>query len=150
MSTYNVPYQYLQASGNVLFAARGSTIDLFSLENGSLLSTWSSTTHAPGSTNLDSPPAKRRKLSKQDDNTKDTNTQAHVTNEESQETKKETKQNSRANAVASGLDGPAVACLQTSSDGKYVVAVTAEDKSLRVFELVENHGTPELKQRSVR
>lgn len=150
MSTYNIPYQAVQINGDVLFAARGSTIDLFNLENGSRLSTWSSTTPSPGSTSVDSPPAKRRKLSREEGDTVDPDTQIQVTKEESNEIKKEMKQNSRANAVASGLEGPAVVCLKASTDGRYVVAVTAEDKSVRVFETMNNQGTPELKQISVR
>ncbi len=89
MSHFQMPYQCLSQCGSLLVAARGSSIDLFNLKNGSLISTWdcplpqdsertklssernmieASTENIPCSAtgqNIDrfSPPAKKRKLS---------------------------------------------------------------------------------------
>lgn len=159
----------------MLVAARGSAIDSFNLLDGSYLSTWSADSISPvialalfeespvATAESSLPPAKRRKLSSTgteattliaDDVTVDTAIQQHEDskrNGETQAKKERKKQNDRADAVKSGFEHPAVICLAATEDGRYVIAVTAEDKSIRVFE----HGTNEdgaykLKQVSVR
>jgi len=161
-----MPYQCLAKCGNILLAARGSRIDSFNLENGSLLSTWSCpstqenlngkvadgatikkiTTQNSESSSVDitldapSPPAKRRKLS---------SSEAADVEPGSKEGKK--KQNNRSDAVASGLEAPAVIALTATRDARHVIAVTGEDKSIRVFEnSIEEGGKQELKQISKR
>lgn len=146
--------------GNLLIAARGSSIDSFSLEDGSLLSTWKcpstqevrSGRHAPEVTtklvaqnsessveitiDASSPPAKKRKLSASDPTPVP------------KEVKK--KQNNRSDAVASGLEAPAVTALTAAKGGRHVIAVTGEDKSIRVFENSKEDGVNRLKQLSQR
>ena len=146
MSKTRTPYQCLQRCGSVLIGARGSSIDSFSLHDGSLLSTWKcSPTHgimngtgkSPAETTkqnsespsvdivLDksSPSPKRRKLSTgRDDDGKMSAKEG------------EKKVNNRPDSVASGQGAPAVTALATTKDGRHVIAVTGEDKSIRVFE----------------
>lgn len=139
------PYQCLQNAENFLLAARGSSIDLFSLEDLSLLSTWkcpiaqasnakdtrqSTTQESSDLTNAEtlqaSPPAKRRKLS--EDKT------VQEAADGAQREKK--KPNYRSDSVVSGLEAPAVTTLAVTRTGGHVIAVTGEDKSIRVFEIV--------------
>jgi len=85
------------------------------------------------------PPAKKRKLS------------ASVPVEAkpvSKEGKK--KQNSRLDAVSSGLEAPAVVALAVTKGGRHVIAVTGEDKTIRVFGIVQEGGVHRLKQLSQR
>jgi len=129
MSKLRMPYQCLQKCGNILIAARGSSIDSFSLEDRSLLSTWKCPTpfqdlkiaepskSTTEKSDTEPSPAKKRKLSVGGDS-------------EKPEVKK--KSNNRADAVSSGLEAPAVIALAVR--GQHVVAVTGEDKSIRVFE----------------
>src|SRR4051812_48877083 len=42
MSKPRMPYQCLKQCGNLLVAARGSSIDIFDIKDGSYLSTWKS------------------------------------------------------------------------------------------------------------
>lgn len=158
MTTHEIPYQCLQRSGDVLVAARGSLVDTFSLINGSYLSTWSS---APKSnlvlTNASeaasgSPPAKRRKVSIDGDNTTELASNG-INKSANQQAGKQTKQpyKSRAECASTGLENPAVVCTATSEDGQYVVLVTAEDKSVRVLEKVLKHdGERTLEEISIR
>jgi tRNA (guanine-N(7)-)-methyltransferase subunit TRM82 len=66
------------------------------------------------------PPVKRRKLSGAED----------------QEKNGRKKANNRSDAVTSGLESPAVISLAVTKEGRHVVAVTGEDKSIRVFESI--------------
>lgn len=147
MSKLAMPYQRLHRSGNILIAARGSSIDSFSLQNGSFLSTWtnapSSKPQPPTSTPASSPPAKRRKISDGEieegkEELKEEPVKAQNGSSPSKKEKK--KQNNRSEAVASGLEHPAIIALTVTQDGKHVVAVTAEDKSIRVFENISTAG----------
>ena len=148
-----MPYQRLQRSGNILIAARGSSIDSFSLEDGSLLSTWTNTPPAKSEppipktepTTASTPPAKRRKISpgeeedeKVEEKTEDIPKPQNGSAPPGKKDKK--KQNNRSDAVASGLESPAIIALSVTKDGKYVIAVTAEDKSIRVFENALTEG----------
>lgn len=154
------PYQCLEKAENFLVAARGSSIDLFSLEDLSLLSTWKCPTEQASSTNdtrqsaiqqapdltkpetsLASPPAKRRKLSQ--DNT------AQEAGDATQKAKQ--KPNHCSDSVVSGLEVPAVTALAVTKRGHHVIAVTGEDKSIRVFEIAvdedKNHYLKTLSKR---
>lgn len=159
MSELQMPYQCLKKHGDVLVAARGSTIDLFSLVDQSLLSTWtcppdaeskispatgvSSTVASQKSDanvagDASTPPAKRRKLSNAGEA------------QQSHEKKGEMKSNNRSDTVAGGLRAPAIIALAATNRG-YVIAVTGEDKSIRVFEDVSDpNGGHQLKQISRR
>lgn len=133
-----MPYQCLERCGNVLVAASGSRIDTFKLEDGSLISTWKCPVDVAPKTSKDlpqeeippkqevpakSPPAKRRKLAGGAEEQEQTN-----------ESTGEKKANNRLDAVASGLEAPAVIAMTCTNSGNHVVAVTGEDKSVRVFE----------------
>ncbi|KAH7417023.1 guanine-N(7)--methyltransferase subunit trm82 [Cadophora sp. MPI-SDFR-AT-0126] len=175
-----MPYQCMVTCGNILVAARGSSIDSFNLENGSLLSTWTcpvsqdaiqkekpstiQSQKTEESPNLatprerdvveaDGPPAKKRKLSAENIEAKngDLSTLIPNTNQEQQDSKKKKqKQNNRSAAVASGLQAPAVIALAATKDGRHVIAVTGEDKSIRAFESIEEAGSHRLQQISQR
>lgn len=162
--------------GNVLIAARGSSIDSLNISDGSLLSTWTSPAPIPQETTngkteapvaeqktnltpppslqksesssvnitLDasgSPPAKKRRLSKDEERQR---------SKEIGQNPPKKKQNNRSDAVASGLEAPAVIALAVTRDGKHVVAVTGEDKSIRVFQNVSENSQHELQQLSHR
>jgi tRNA (guanine-N(7)-)-methyltransferase subunit TRM82 len=155
-----MPYQCLKQCGTILIAARGSSIDSFSLDDHSLLSTWKcSSSQQPNISpetskkltpqNSESsvdivlssadPPAKRRKLSNAGDSQKPN------------EKNGKKKANNRSDAVSSGLQAPAVIALAATKGGEHVIAVTGEDKSIRVFEnIFEADGKHKLRHISQR
>jgi tRNA (guanine-N(7)-)-methyltransferase subunit TRM82 len=155
--------------GTVLIAARGSSIDCLNIIDGSLLSTWNCPPTRESSdrkplvptvelksalqkselSSVESvldfpPPAKKRRLSTDGDGIPTTGEQKALVKEGKK------KQNNRSDAVASGLESPAVIALAVTQDGKHVVAVTGEDKCIRVFDCVSSAGQPALKQLSQR
>jgi tRNA (guanine-N(7)-)-methyltransferase subunit TRM82 len=161
-----VPYQCLQRSGDILIAAAGSCIDLFSLQDGSLLSTWKCpaaqgsqngtpavkeapsnkpVSQKPESASVDvtadtsSPPAKKRKLS---------TSPVHEPKSNAYQAKKKTQP--RSDAVASGLEAPAVILLAVTKAQRHVIVVTGEDKCIRVLENVIEGGVHRLQQISLR
>lgn len=175
-----LPYQCIKRCGKVLVAAKGSFIDTFNPEDGSLLSTWKcpsaheSSNSRPetsgqvldGPVNrlgthksespLDvvlesSPPAKRRKLSAGDEDGPAQNPAKENGRKKDQERGK--KGNRRLDAVAIGFEAPAVISLAATEDGRHVIAVTGEDKSIRVFQNSFDgdgrHYLSQLSQRSV-
>ena len=167
MSTLWVPYQSLLRSENFFIAARGSCIDLSSVEEPPRTSTWKCPI-AQGPSSKDtshlaaqqspvknstsptlpdteaaqlSPPAKRRKLS--DEGTSQ--------NTDDAEPKAKQKANNRSESVAAGLGAPAVTTLAITRNGQHVIAVTGEDKSIRVFEIAfDGDGMHYLKSMSQR
>lgn len=181
MSPFNqlhMPYQCMVKCGNILVAARGSSIDSFNIHNGSLLSTWncpasqegkeqSAPKEAPKKADSSSlipstgeasvedsaPPAKKRKLSNEPEAEEEEQSTPKDQEPEVKDGKKKDKkpkQNIRSVAVNSGLQAPAVIALAATKDGRHVIAVTGEDKSIRVFESVEENGTQRLQQISQR
>jgi tRNA (guanine-N(7)-)-methyltransferase subunit TRM82 len=173
-----MPYQCMDKCGNVLIAARGSNIDLFSLSDGSFLSTWQCPSSQgplkaksliqevnPKLENQDSksssvnivveaspPPAKRRKLSEEDgqDENSTKGTKGENKSGKKQTRKEKKKQNNRLDSVAIGLEAPAVIALAVTSDAQHVIAITGEDKSIRVFSLIFQDGVMHLNQLSQR
>jgi tRNA (guanine-N(7)-)-methyltransferase subunit TRM82 len=167
-----MPYQCLKRCGKFLVAARGSSIDTFN-EEGSLLSTLNRLSaedlkiaspvaeRTPASLETQeseftidfvpesSPPAKRRKLSNASEGgSAPTSTKENGTKKEQNGAK---KGNKRSEAVVSGLEMPAVILLAATEDGRHVIAVTGEDKSIRVFEnTVDGDRKQFLKQLSQR
>lgn len=170
MPTLRVPYQCILRTENFLIAARGSSIDLSTVKEPSRTSTWECPT-AQGRSSKDgcqstaqqspvkdlaspalqdaeatqlSPPAKRRKLS--DEGTSQ--------NPDDTEPKSKKKSNNRSDSVAAGLEAPAVTTLAITRNGQHVIAVTGEDKSIRVFEIAFDgdgmHYLKSVSQRSVR
>jgi tRNA (guanine-N(7)-)-methyltransferase subunit TRM82 len=154
-----MPYQCLARCGSVLVAARESSIDSFSIEDGSLLSTWKVPPNGKAkistlpleevatklgfgdiAINSSNPPAKRRKLSEAAENPPVLN------GGEGEEKKKKAK--SRPDTFVDGLEG--VIALTATGNGHHVIAVT-EDKAIRVLEIVtEENGKPFLNQISER
>ncbi|KAF5875366.1 putative trna methyltransferase protein [Botrytis fragariae] len=146
MSKLRTPYQCLKQCGNYLVAARGSSIDTFDIKDGSYLSTWKSP--APESTNAlkttgeetqtkseeqnpetstpdaplesSTPPAKRRKLSVSEEK------------EEKivvvQQLKKKAK-----NTPPKIIEPSPITALTITKDLQHVIAVTGEDKTIRVL-----------------
>jgi tRNA (guanine-N(7)-)-methyltransferase subunit TRM82 len=112
--------------------------------------------------NSNSPPAKRRKLSsgeaeKQETPIKESEQElasnSNVTvqkNGINGKQQKKQKQNNRSVAISTGLEPPAIIALTVSDDEKHVVAVTGEDKCIRVFEVVNEEEKVKLVQISER
>jgi tRNA (guanine-N(7)-)-methyltransferase subunit TRM82 len=149
MSKPRMPYQCLKQCGNHLVAARGSSIDIFDIKDGSYLSTWKSpilgstgsSTQAGDDTKggdpeqksetsspdivLDAatPPAKRRKLS---------------IGEEVQQGKKSAKSNTPA---PKAFEPSSIINLTTTNDQRHVIAVTGEDKAIRVLRWEDDDGS---------
>ncbi|KAH6709550.1 guanine-N(7)--methyltransferase subunit trm82 [Leptodontidium sp. MPI-SDFR-AT-0119] len=172
-----MPYQCMVACGDILVAARGSSIDSFNVETGSLLSSWTCpasqeakkkkipaaetqkkeeikspiTPSEGGGGEENGPPTKKRKLSSENIEAKSDETSTPKTTQEQQDgKKKKQKQNNRSDAVASGLQAPAVIALAVTKDGRHVIAVTGEDKSIRMFESIEEGGSHRLQHISQR
>lgn len=144
---------------DILLAASGPRIFSFDISGGALLSTWASTADVEGAQNIlnsDSKndpkggengveeesisqdedagrPGKRRKLS------------PHGSGSESVSTGFVVQGRNQSSDIAAST--PAVIKLTGSSNGKYVVAVTGEDKCIRVFEV---HGSGTLVENSKR
>lgn len=146
-----MPYQCMQKRGNFLFAASGSKICLFGLDSGSFLASGdckpledqrkevSGEEEAAGTpleeklegvvdTRKDdsSPPAKKRRLSATENGL----------NENSKGPQKKERQQ-RPNTMTDntkGFEAPFITAMVVTSSGQHVIAVTGEDKSIRVFE----------------
>ena len=143
------PYQCLEVAGEILVAASGHELQTFDLKTGAEISSWacprpvvegkkdqqtekvilevSPEDSEKQETPSEDPPAKRRKIS--DDEIK----------KEDVEEKSEVKKNGRPKAKqlrqpADRSLPPNFIALTASKDGKHVVAVTGEDKHVRVFE----------------
>ncbi|RFU23951.1 hypothetical protein B7463_g12387, partial [Scytalidium lignicola] len=148
MAALPMPYQCLQTCGNILVAARGANIDAFNLENGTLLSTWSSQIPQDASSSASryrattvmsskdevretsvndlessSPQAKRRRLSN-----------PKVENEDSQEKYESKSTGVTTSPALSKPGGPTIITMAATSNGEHLVATTGEEKSIRVFE----------------
>ncbi|KAI9871985.1 MAG: tRNA (guanine-N(7)-)-methyltransferase non-catalytic subunit trm82, partial [Pleopsidium flavum] len=163
------PFQCLEvcslagtADANVLIAAAGSYIYSYSLNDGSLLATWPPSEIEgegairenvqggeqatrkrreliPGSVEVNGdiePPGKRRKLSAPGETSDSTSTEIVVEG---------------ATDVGASRMGPrpAVIKLATTSDGKYVIAVTGDDKCIRVLKLLQDGVLQELSERQM-
>jgi hypothetical protein len=146
------PYQRLETFGRILVAASLSSIDFLSLEDGSLLSSWTCL-NSSGETSLadlgkeDSefparqrggPPIKRRRLSSYE---KEKEEPAQSIN------KLATKQ---LDSAAGRSEGPVFIALSSTRSGEHVIGVTAEDKTIRVLKHDTRTGRLEqLSQRQV-
>ena len=122
-----------------LVVAAGPRIFTFNLNGGSHVDTWSSSDEINGKKNHDV-------------NCKDADAESVTSPNKRPRLSPELSRGSSTEIVvhqddAQVSDGPSVVRLATSLDGKHVIAVTAEDKRLRVFELLP---TGELKPFSVR
>lgn len=140
-------YCYRSANQNfdILLAASGCSIFSFDVDSGSLLSTWSSPrpSEAISTDNHDcvetesERQAKRRKIGLPRD----------VSGSDLTEIVVENILDTESIPITDDVPSFNVVKIVSSADSKYIVAVTAEDKSIRVFELLD---TGNLLQISVR
>ncbi|OOQ84498.1 tRNA (guanine-N(7)-)-methyltransferase non-catalytic subunit trm82 [Penicillium brasilianum] len=142
MASFQHPFQsltlvkrQLQGLSNVLVASAGSYIYSYAAESGQRLAIWPQhvetsrgATSAPTSTSEDqAPPEKRIRLS-------------------SPEKDSEQKPAATTDGFTTWTNIPIVLA---TSDGKHVVALTAEDKCIRVFSLTEDGNFKELSSRNM-
>ncbi|TGO91536.1 hypothetical protein BPOR_0025g00300 [Botrytis porri] len=153
MSKVRTPYQCLKQCGNYLVAARGSSIDTFDIKDGSYLSTWKSpvleSTNALNTTGEETqtkseeqnpetstpdaplesstPPAKRRKLS--------------VSEEKEEKIVVVQQLKKKAKSIPAKIIEPSpITALTITKDLQHVIAVTGEDKTIRVLAWVDTVG----------
>lgn len=159
-------YQRLEICRTTLVAASGSQIDTFNLESGSYLSSWKYINPTKGESRADQdekldqklieeksrsleiseeagPAAKRRKLLNGDGAESEAAVQKEETNSNNGQGKK------KASRLPQGNDVPNVVLLASTDDSQHVVAVTGEDKTLRVFRQDEGGVLEQLSQRYV-
>jgi tRNA (guanine-N(7)-)-methyltransferase subunit TRM82 len=137
------PFQKLcyiyEGSRNLLFAAAGSHLYCFNLASGDILSTWppNSDDDLPDAENgvaarkehAGEPPSKKRRLSAQgtDGESSDSSISVEIVAERAKGQRRKRK------VIDSKL--PNISHLIATKDAKHIVAVTVEDKCIRVFEL---------------
>ena len=150
-----LPFQCVLASSEVLFAARGSDLHTFNISNGSYISSWRHPTgnkadaktkdtekgnEAPvsaaalsqGSPEQEQgPPAKRVRL---EDTPESTQEQSQENSKNGETKGNGKKSNRRAEAVSGPLEFPLIHYLTATTDGRHIVAVSAQDKTIWVFE----------------
>ena len=118
-----------------LLAASGPCISSFDLRDGSLLSQWSPSAeedrdHGGTTTNGEGPPTKRRKI--------EADVPEEVPREESDESVEiisERKKGERRKPKVENSTLPNVSHIVTTSNGKTVICVTGEDKTVTVLEV---------------
>jgi len=172
-----LPYQSLELCFTTLVAARGSQIDTFNMIDGGIyLSSWkcpSPSKEGSDSTeiskqnlpvekpdvgetvNESSPVAKRRKLTHEENvekkDIKGEETESKNGDKKGEEAKsKPGKGKRKTSKPPQGNDSPNVILLASTADGQHVVAVTGEDKTIRVFKLSIAGVLEQLSQRYVR
>ena len=133
----------------LLLAAAGSQIFSFCLRSGDLLAQWPSKDDETGDSDLpengedgreDEPPSKKRKMTKSNESSTDSSESVEIVAERAK------GQRRKAKVVNATL--PKVSHLIATKDKKNVVAVTAEDKCIRVFELRKGARLKLLSERS--
>lgn len=144
MASFQHPFQCLQnanqqptGSAGILVASAGRNIYTYAVDNGKCLDVWpknvqSSAEHAADE---QAPPEKKIKLSPGPDGL----------NEEPKG-----KYSSKKNAGKQSPEWSNIPILLTSFDGKHVIALTAEDKTIRVFSLSQEGKLEELSSRYVK
>ena len=144
-------------STGILVGANGSSIHTFSAQNGRYLSTWpslynSTQTEAKdqdlvnnsGTRSLDDtppddsgPPSKRQKVSLARDESSNSATEIVVARDSDND----------ESPIPQQLLDPLVIELASTSNGQHVVAVTGEDKCIRVFDLAADGTLTQLSER---
>lgn len=142
-----MPYQCLRRCGSVLVTASASHLDTFNLTNGTKISRWScpipdgpvdlNQTPAPTSDQSETssidivlhsePPSKKRRLS----------SNTPVISE--LQTKMLKQRPNKMKTTLSGRSTTNIVCLAATQDGHHVIAVTGEDKTVRVLRH-DGHG----------
>jgi tRNA (guanine-N(7)-)-methyltransferase subunit TRM82 len=123
--------QPTNSSTPVLTAASGSLISSFDLRDGSLIARWPRTERAlpldgTDAEGEDRPPSKKRKLDEEPNLSREAS-------DESLEIISERRKGERRRPKVESTAQANVSHLIATSDGKHVVCVTAEDKSIKVF-----------------
>lgn len=120
-----------QKQHSTLLAASGSNIVIFDLANGSVLAIYQDANSALDDAEIEFSPAKRRKL----DNG-DAESSYRDESEDSVEIVAERQKGERRKPKpAPSAIPPNISHLLATSDGRHVVTVTIEDKSINVFSL---------------
>ena len=134
-----------QGLPSIVLAASGSSIYSIGSSDGALLSIWPKRTHLEKSVPADSDeviserPEKRRKLSVA---ASSESSSAEIVVENGGK-----KKRSRARARLMGADFPAIIKLISTSSGKHAVAVTGEDKCIRVFDILDDGSIEQISER---
>lgn len=135
------PFQklcYVPSSSKLLLAAAGSHIFSFTLRSGKLLAQWPSNAQEDdksdeveneGSQKVEEPVSKRRKVEPimADENSSDSSVSVEIVAERAKGQRRKQK------PVNSTV--PKVSHIVATKDQRHVIAVTTEDKCIRVFEL---------------
>lgn len=130
---------------SILLAAAGSRIFSFDIQNGTFISVWPSTSGivqehsavAPSTDHDPGRPEKRRKLA----------IPQHTSSSDSAEIVVENGNNVDVHADNSQVSTSNVIKLERTADSEFIVAVTGEDKCIRVFKLHEDGKLTQLSKR---
>lgn len=154
------PYQCLAECGNILLAASNSRIDSFNLKDGSYISSWICPTTLTGSTDLatdivgsqpsaplpdctsvsdsvSNTPLKRRRLL-------DTAERAKTIERVTEPPKNHRNQQPQQPTTGTVTCPPTIISLTFTKTGNHVIAVTGDDKSIRVLEHQKNGSLMQL------
>lgn len=135
---------------HIVLAAAGTCIQSFSFPKGDRLSSWPRDDY-DGSSDEDivqEPPGKRQKLNdSQHVSIKRQESEASEASIEIVAEGQKRQKGERRRPKIPDLTQPNVSHLITTSDGKFAIAITAEDKAVRVFSI---SGRGRLRQRSSR
>jgi tRNA (guanine-N(7)-)-methyltransferase subunit TRM82 len=139
---HEYPFQklcYVEENTDLLFAAAGPYIYSLSLASGDILSTWPPNADdglsdaedgmATQKHHIEEPPSKKRKLSTVGEAAESSNSSTSV------EIVAERAKGQRRKAKTIDSKLPNVSHLIAAKDQKHIIAVTSEDKCIRVFEL---------------
>ncbi|KAL4792967.1 hypothetical protein BDV19DRAFT_367395 [Aspergillus venezuelensis] len=149
MTSFHHPLQCLQlvckknsTSRNILVASAGSKLYSYSAESGQRLSVWpqdgadtSSADNGASASNedIEGPPEKKRKV------------------DASEESEGKVKNGTAVAAVTANKKTPwtSIPILTSTVDGAYLVALTGEDKTIRVFQIEEDGSFSQLSERQM-
>ncbi|KAK3695373.1 hypothetical protein B0T22DRAFT_103876 [Podospora appendiculata] len=163
-----LPYSVLKVCGDIVFAARGG--DIYSFTTGlEYISAWRypakqanapsgpssepaaaspapAAAAAPASPASECPPAKRRRVEPEDESASAAQT-AEPETTEAKNKKPQQQQKKKTGHQKHSVELPIIQGLYTTTDDRYVVAITGSDKTIWVF---EHDGAGNLKQLSQR
>lgn len=130
---------FINAEGkDILLAASGTCIQSFSFRSGNCLSSWPQDDYDGSSDEGDvqEPPGKRQKLSdSQHASIKRQESEASEASIEIVAEGQKRQKGERRRPKIPDLTQPNVSHLIATSNGKFVIAITAEDKAVRVFSI---------------
>lgn len=176
MSLSAIPYNGVQAAGNILFATRGGKIHSFNLSDHKHISTWQhpdvekqisssepkqepqnetktpiDTENVP-ETEESEPPAKRQKVAEEglDVSTGDAeagNTETAQSKGTKGKGKGKSDNHGDRSRMGRVVDRPLITLMTCTDDGKHLIAVSGHDKSVWVFEHDGEGNLTQLSQR---